>query len=507
MGSRRIFNTLRQTHLENRLFFIFLSLWILIFLGIRTVQHFSFGTNACDLSLFDYGMHSTLKGQLMSDPFHKFGFGRWDVSNGELTFVPGYAKSWESHFCIHFTPIIFFIVPFYLIFEGPLFLLYLQVLAVGLSALPLYFIAKAVFKAKYAALSIAVIYLFFRQLLIGLMHDTHMEMYFPLFLFSSVYFVAIKKRRVPYFLFITLALLIKEDIAIYIFFLGIFLILKFREKKYGFITSVYAFLYFILAFGVIIPYFRKQAGMDSLYVYAHVWGYAGNNILQVMANMLSHPGEILKHISLGSFLKAFSNIVSPLLLLPFFSSFFFLALPPLFLALLSKNPQFYTFGIHYSATLLPFIFLAFLEGLKNIKKFFYQLRGGRFRKVFSLILILLLAINLANSSFWRVIKPSRYKALGDYWSVKKIIDQVPPQASVAALSAIIPHIPKRKNIFMLPETDEADYIIVHAGINLWPYTKEQFSNFLARIEKEKRYICVYQEGEIKFFKKKQRDSS
>lgn len=127
--------------------------------------------------------------------------------------------------------------------------------------------------------------------------------------------------------------------------------------------------------------------------------------------------------------------------------------------------------------------------------------GARSKKAFSLILISLLAINFANSSVWRIIKPSRYKALGDYPQVRQIIAQVPPQASVAALSAIIPHIPKRKNIFMLPETGEADYIIVHGGINLWPYTKEQFLNFLARIEREKKYLCLYQKGEIRLFKR------
>jgi uncharacterized membrane protein len=446
-------------------------------------------------------MHSTLKGQLMADPFHKYGFGKWDVHNGELAFVPGRVKGWESHFGIHFTPIIFLIVPFYLLFDGPLFLLYLQVLAVGLSALPLYFIAKTVFKEKSAALSIAVLYLFFRQLLIGLMHDIHMEMYFPLFLLSAVYFITIKKRPTLYFLFVTLALLIKEDIAVYIFFLGLFLILKLREKRYGIITSVLALLYFLLAVGVVIPYFRRQAGVDGLYVYADVWGYAGRNILHIAANLLGHPGAILKNISLGSFLRAFSNIVSPLLFLPFFSVFFLLALPPVFLALLSKNPQFYSFGIHYSATLLPFIFLAFLNGLKNTKQFLADRMGARSQKVFSLIVISLLAINFANSSFWRIIQPSRYKALGDYPQVRQIIAQVPPQASVAALSAIIPHIPKRKNIFMLPETKEADYIIVHGGINLWPYTREQFLNFLARIEREKKYLCLYQKGEIRLFKR------
>lgn len=437
----------------------------------------------------------------MSDPFHKFGFGQWLVRDGELSFEPLKAQSWESHFGIHFTPIIFLVVPFYLIFDGPLFLLYLQVLMVGLSAIPLYLIAKNAFKEKYIPVIIAIVYLFFRHLLIGLMHDIHMEMYFPLFIFSSYYFIAVNKKPLFYFLFISLALFIKEDIAVYMFFFGLFIFFKVKEKKYGLITSVYALLYFLLALGVIIPYFRSLEGLKGPYVYEHIWGRSVQNFAQMVWNFLTHPGTLFEGIPLGLFLRKFSNIVSPLLLLPFFSSYVLLAFPPLLAAIVSKNPQIYTFGIHYSATLLPFIFLALIYGLKNIKDFFEGRRKGRLKKAFLVILVLLLLVNLPNSNFWRIIRPSRYSALKDYKQVKQLINQIPKDASVAALSAIIPHIPKRKNIHMLPEMNEAEYILVHSGINLWPYKEGEFLNFLKRIEREKKYTCVFEKGKIKLFRK------
>jgi len=108
---------------ENKFFLTFLIFWIILFSGLRTAQHFSFGTNACDLSLFDYGIYNTLKGNLMSDPFHQFGLGRWIRDGEELKFQPVKSRRWESHFTVHLTPIIFLLVPFYLFFDGPLFLL------------------------------------------------------------------------------------------------------------------------------------------------------------------------------------------------------------------------------------------------------------------------------------------------------------------------------------------------------------------------------------------------
>jgi len=433
----------------------------------------------------------------MSDPFHKYGFGRWYEQDGELKFEPGKVKGWESHFNIHFTPIIFFIVPFYLFFEGPLFLLYIQVLLVGLSAVPLYLIAKNVFSEKYIPIFLTLIYLFFRHLLIGLMHDVHMEMLFPFFILSAFYFIAVKKKPVFYFFFILLALMIKEDIAVYVFFFGLYIAFKYKEKKIGIVTSVISLAYIILVMKWIIPYFRGIEGMGSAYVYDH-WG---QGVGQMVLNIIKHPTKLFEGIDLSVFLRKFSNIVGPLLFLPFFSSFALLIIPPVFVAIMSKIPQNYTFGIHYGAKLLPFIFLSLIYGLHAVKKFFDRRNLPHIRKPFFIILVILLLINIANSNFWRIVKPSRYEALKDYKMVTQAISQIPPDASVAALSALIPHIPKRKRIFMLPEVNEADYILIHSGINLWPYQKEELLKFIQRIENEGSYKLIFKEGKFIIYKR------
>ncbi|MBN1273161.1 MAG: DUF2079 domain-containing protein, partial [Candidatus Aminicenantes bacterium] len=334
---------IKNFYLHNRFFSVFFLVWVLFFLGIRTFQHFSFRTNACDLSVFDYAIHSTLKGDVMADPFHKYGFGRLYSENGELVFEHGTAKSWDSLFSIHFFPILFLIVPFYLILGSPLLLLYLQVLVVGLSAIPLYLIAKNVFKEKYVPVFIVAIYLFFRHLLSGMMYDFHPEMFLPLFLFSSYYFIAVKKKAFTYFLFISLALFVKEDISIYIFFFGIFIFFKLKEKKYGLITSILSLLYLLLTIEVILPHFRALDGVGGQYEFFNRWSNLGGNFLEILWNLLIHPFSVFEGIPVGIILEKFSNIVSPLLLLPFVSAYGLLIFPPLLVAILSKAPQMYSF--------------------------------------------------------------------------------------------------------------------------------------------------------------------
>ncbi len=469
---------IKDFYIKDRFFLSFLLLWILVFSGLRTIQHFSFGTNAFDLSIFDYMMHYTLKGELMFEPFH------------------GY---WGSHFALHFTPILFFIVPLYLIFNGPLFLLYIQVIAGGLSAFLLYLISKNELNKKYIAIIIALTYLLYRPFLNGLMFDFHCEMFFPLFLFMSYYFAAVKKSYVLYFLSVTLALFVKEDIAIFVFFFGVFLFFRIKnDKKIGLITVAYALLYFIITMEIIIPYFRTQVGLEGRSEYLILWKDFGDSSLEIIKNLILHPQLIFQSIPWTKVIPKFFNIVASLLFIPFFSSFILLIIPPVFVLATSKSPIMQGFGLHYIANILPFLFLGLIYGLKNLDKLLSS-KSKKDYKIFVVILAILLTVNLANTK-WNLLKVSRYSAYKDYKTINEFIYSIPKDSSVASLSAIIPHIPKRKNIYMLPQINDADYILLHSGINLWPFNKEEFENFLEKISKEKKYICIKEKDLIKLFK-------
>jgi len=234
---------------QNLFFCNFLLAWLLLFSLLRTAQHFSFNTNACDLSLYDYAISSTLKGQIMTVPF----------------------QGWSSYLAIHFAPILFFLIPFYLILQGPLFLLYIQVLAVGLAAIPLYLLAKEKLAGKYPASVVAVSYLLFRPLLNGLMYDFHPEMFFPLLIFSGHYYLTIRKNNFIFFLFILLALFIKEDFAIYVFFYCLWLLRSPEHRKIGIRAAIASVIYITLAFAFFIPHFRNQINAPAAYEFMGKW--------------------------------------------------------------------------------------------------------------------------------------------------------------------------------------------------------------------------------------------
>jgi uncharacterized membrane protein len=466
---------------RERLGLVLLILWIALFIGLRTLQHDSFGTNACDLSIFDYSLHSTLHGQLMADPFH--------------------SKGWESLFALHFAPVFFLVLPLYLVHNGPLTLLYLQVFLVGLTAVFLFLIARHVLKIRWAALAVAAAFLFFRHTLTALMYDFHQELFFPLFLLAAYFFLAVKRKPVLYFLFAALALTVKEDMPLYVFFFGLFVAIRLKEKTLGFITSAFSLAYLALVLGLIIPAFRAQEGLAGFNLFLNTYAGPQGGFIQVAWYWLSHPGLLLQGVDLGDLLKKLGDLLFPLLLFPVTTTYGLLLIVPLVVALASKMPQYYTFGLYYSATMLPFLFLALIHGLKAFQDRLAFWKPERKRKVFAAAVLLLLAVNLANSNFWRIIQPSRYRALADHGRVHSLMKRIPDEASVAAQSALIPHLPKRKAIFMLPDQDDADYILVHPGLNPWPYTGEGLATLVASLDGGKRYVLLARDGEVRLYKK------
>jgi uncharacterized membrane protein len=464
---------------QNLFFCNFLLAWLLLFSLLRTLQHFSFATSACDLSLFDYAISSTLKGQIMAEPFHSYG--------------------WGSHLAIHFTPILFFLVPFYIVLKGPLFLLYIQVLAVGFAAIPLYLLAREKLGGKYPALVVAVSYLLFRPLLNGLIYDFHPEMFFPLFIFSGHYYLTIRKNNFLFFLFIILALFIKEDFAIYVFFYCLWMLHSPEQRKIGMRAAIASAIYVTLAFAFFIPHFRSQINAPSTYEFMSKWQDYGNNIKQIARQFLAHPRRLLRDLKLLANLASLANYFLPLVLIPLFDPIILLILPPLLTGWLSRIPLMSSFGLYYGAALLTFLFLALLQALTRLKQN-KDKNATREKVKLAWILNLLLIFSLVNFK-WNLFVPAKYLNIRDYPAVRDCLKLIPAQASLAAQSAIIPHIPKRKAIFMLPTTGQAEFILLHLQLNPWPLQSAQLHELDTRLQSSTKYSCLYSSGDLHLYKK------
>jgi uncharacterized membrane protein len=465
---------------QNLFFCNFLLAWLLLFSLLRTAQHFSFATNAWDLSIYDYAMSSTLKGEIMAEPFHGFG--------------------WGSHLAVHFTPILFLIVPFYLVFTGPLFLLYIQVLAVGAAALPLYLIAKHEFGNGKMALVVPLIFLLFRPLLNGLMYDFHPEMFFPLFIFASYYFLAVRNRKFPFFLFIVLALWLKEDFAVYTFFYCGWLARSKEWKKTAFQAMLLSAIYILLTMAVFIPFFQGQAQTGRAYEFITKWRDYGQTPVEILKHASAQPLRVLKDLHPLANLARLANYFLPLLFIPLGSSAALLIIPPLLVGWLSRIPAMAAFGLHYGSAVIPFLFLAMLLAMARWPK-----RADKNRRLHSSawpwLVLGLLMVNLGNFK-WNLFAPAQYRSIREYPAFTRCLALIPDQAPLAAQSVLIPHLPKRKPMSMLPATGQAQFILLHRRLNPWPQTADQLRELDERLQRTAEYRCLFSSGGLRLYEKK-----
>ena len=469
---RNLWDRCRTSYHQERLFCNILLAWLLFFSLVRTLQHFSFGTNAWDLSIFDYALSGTVKGAVMAEPFH--------------------GSAWGSHLGVHFMPILFLLLPLYLVFKGPLLLLYIQVLAVGGASLPLYQIAKRRLQDHRTALAVAVSYLLFRPLLNGLMYDFHPEMFFPLLIFSSFYFIDSKRRPIFFIASILLALAVKEDFALYVFFYCLWLARTKSQRKIALGAALLSAIYIALTFAFWIPYFRSQVQAPSTYEFIDNWKDYGDSPAQITRNALAHPGRVLRDVAPLSRSRHLLNYFLPLLFIPLLSPSIALILPPLAVGWLSRIPAMTSFGLHYGAALIPFVFLALIAGVYRLR-----VHGGKSRQW---LVILLLAAGIANFK-WNLVLPAQYRHIRDYPALRSCLRLVPAQASLAAQSCLVPHVPKRREIVLLPAIGASEYILFDPDLNPWPLSHAELLALDDRLQHSPNYRLVCGTNSFRLYQK------
>jgi uncharacterized membrane protein len=391
------------------------------------------------------------------------------------------------------------LAPFYLVLQGPLFLLYVQVLAVGLAAVPLYLLARAKLPGKRAALIVAAAFLLFRPLLNGLMYDFHPEMFFPLFIFSAHYHLTIKKNSLLFGIFIALALLIKEDFAVYVFFYCLWLACSTERKAIPLGAAMASAAYGLLAITVFIPFFRGQVNASSPYEFLGKWQDYGGSVQEIARRIMAQPLRLWRDLNVLPNLLRLGNYLLPLLLLPILDPLVLLILPPLVVGWLSRIPLMATFGLYYGAPLLTFLFLALVHALERLGRP-RDTRPSRHPAAGAWILNLLLVASLFNFK-WNLFVPAKYRNLRDYPAVRECLKQIPAQASLAVQSAIMPHVPKRRAIAMLPEIGGSEFILLHLEVNPWPLQANQLQELADRLRRSPEFRCLCSSGSLRLYRK------
>ena len=191
-----------------------------------------------DMGLVDQALWNTLHGRFL-----------------EYTFYEGVQMSLLAD---HVEPIILALVPVYAVWSDPRVLLTVRVLAVGLTAWPLYGIALRELESHIGALCIALAYLAFPMVVEGGIRgggNVRTEMLALPFLAAALYNLKRESWR-GVFLWLLPALACKEHVSLLVAALGVYLVLGRRHWRQGLGLLVLGLAWFVVAVCVFLPWMR-----------------------------------------------------------------------------------------------------------------------------------------------------------------------------------------------------------------------------------------------------------
>ncbi len=370
--------------------------------------------------------------------------------------------------------------------------------------------------AVFIPVLVAVLYLLSPYLDQAVHFDFHPETMSPFFVFLA-YALLLRGRRWAAVAAALPVLLLKEDTAVLLIGVAWLFWLR-RERRAAGVLAGVAAAWGAVATLVVMPHFRiGPSDLEARY------GYLGSGSGAILTGLVTHPERVLAHLLTWGTLLTVLGLLGSTGFLPLAAPAELLAVVPLlaFHLLSTHFPQM-MLRLHYSAEVLPLIWLAAAVGLAHLtpgpfprgrggdftptlrmmfkRNSHYERsdnrhdaqhespplprgkgRGVRFPALLALTLCALIAF-LVGSPF----PPAREFHIAQYTTsathraaVEEAIAQIPPDASVSATTGIATHLAHRAAINDFPEGVGADYLVWDDADTIAAVYRPQFAAAIA----------------------------
>jgi len=366
----------------------------------------------------------------------------------------------------HFHPIVALLAPLYWIWSDPRTLLIAQSVLVASSVVPVFLFARARI-GRGGAYLVAVAYAVFWGIQNGVGYDFHEVALGPLLIATAV-LLADRRHWRAFWIVIVLLLGVKEDLAIFVIFFGLYLLTR-REVRHGIALVVVGVLWYELATHVLIPHF---AGGKS-YTY---WSYTefGSNPVSAALGMLRAPWRV--------FTVAFSPaqkwhtlllLLGPFLFLSLFSRLFILAIPLLLERFLSTTDSYWGTSFQYSLTIAPVLAMAAAAGVANLRLWLSGKQAGSIsharwtRAAAGAMLVASVAVTLAlggQNALAGLHQASTFRQPLYAAAAERAVEHVPANAALTTVDVVLPQASQRNQIYLLSRfRGVSDYLLAPVG--------------------------------------------
>jgi uncharacterized membrane protein len=308
-----------------------------------------------DFAVFDTSIHSVLRGQCLRSSLH----------------------SHKSQLGCHFSPILFLIAPFYLIYNNPRMLIFFQVVPVISAAFIVYLLAKEKLQNPLLAFCFGAGYLFLPHVQAVAFNEFHAANMIPPFVLLTFYFL-VKRRFKAYWVSLLLMISCREELSLTGAAIGIAafslpwktLRERTQNRRVGLATFFLCLIVGAAAVKYIIPFYADRLGKG--HPNYPIFSWLGETPREMVSALFCHPGEAFKFLFLdekwGIYRwRSLCFAFLPMLLLPFFGKITFLL--PFVTAgvpLMSQSHYMFRLSMQYSAGVSPTVAISAIWGAASL---------------------------------------------------------------------------------------------------------------------------------------------
>ena len=466
--------------LRNRSGVRFTLIWIVFIATIilffcSSLRHALFQSTAFDLGIFDNAVYLISQGQ---EPI---------VSFRGLHILGDHAAG-----------ILYPLALLYVVVPDVHWLFAVQGLSLALGAFPTWYLAVQAGLSEAQAYGMAVAYLLYPAIFNANLFDFHPEVIAIPLILAAVW--AARTKKLAWFCSAIIIILgCKAVLALMVVAMGLWLIISEKRLPYGIIAIILGTAWFIVATQLIIPAFSgEEAAAVGRY------GFLGDSVTEIAANLLFKPGLVLGNIFTLANLGYLALLFAPWLwgisgkhLAPLIG-----ATPLLLLNLLTDYPLQKDLIHQYSLPIVPFLVLSAIATLAG---------GGGWLRSRKAIIIWSVVTWLALAKFGYF--GSKYlQSIDTQAATRSAISRIITKKPVLAPATVVPHLTHRPLIAAIdnsipqPMINEYQYVMIntrHLGINVDP---SLVNDLLLRLQQSPEFKLDFQQDDVFLFSKTPDDS-
>jgi uncharacterized membrane protein len=455
------------------------------YIGHFTVlRHRLIQSTAFDLGIYDNLMFNAMHGRFFKSPV-LFG-------PGKFSYIAGHAE---------YVMVLF--APLYALKPGAETLLWMQAALLGGAAIPLYMFARQFLTRAPAAL-ISLAYLMFAPLHGPNFYDFHWLPVAIFFYFWLFYAVATRKTWLSV-LMLLLLFATREDIAVGLAMLGVFLFVTGARVRFGLVLTAISGIWFGINKFIIMPH-AGAWWFES--IYSELFADGKSSYGSVILTLASNPVFALTTFIRENKLAYGFHMVAPLAFLPLRKPVFVLLLIPgaFFTLLTTAYWPTVSIAFQYTSHWIPYLFLAVVLSL-----WLFKFEADGKAKFHAALITLVFAVLSQSYNFGAVLQREGVvggfgrvqftmsdSELKRYQALMQGVALIPKEASVAAGEFLNPHISARKDAYVFRyDVGPVDYIF---------FSKLELSSDLRRtlndkFQKETYGLVAYTGEEFYLFKR------